>query len=192
MLVQADVRIELQQTRTRGRTVSKRRASRAEHLAALKARRQAQKNGTMDVDKPDSDPSEDDMADPFAANEYDDDFLVDDNNEQDRFTDPELMRDMLPILSITSPEEAFAIVVDWLVKKRLAPGFEDQAEIYLRALRKLDDQASTYGSSKFSSSTWRPNFSLSLSARPYFRDQCTGFPVSDACQACGRSSHPGN
>lgn len=97
---------------------------------------------------------------------------------------------MLPMYSISSPEEAFELVVEWLVHKRLAPGFDAGAEKYRMALRKLDDQASTFGASKFSSSAWRPDFYRALNARPYLKDTCKVVSYTDGCQACGRSSHP--
>ena len=140
---EADLCTELQLTRTRRGTVSKRRTSRVEHLEALKARRLAKKQSRIVADDPDLDPSDDGMEDIFATNDYDDDFISDNDDEEEG--GPEVTRAMLPILSISSPEEAFAIVVEWLVKKKLAPGFEERAEIYTRALRKVDDQASVSG-----------------------------------------------
>ena len=136
---------------------------------------------------PDSGSVMEDLYDPFLCSQEENDFLTDDN-DVDESTDS--LKQTLPGFTITSTEEAFETVVDFLVRKHLHTDSRFNAERYEFALRKVDNQASTYAGSKFSSSAWRPDFYRVLNARPKLEDQSLGlFPV-DGCQACGRSTHP--
>ena len=158
-------------------------------LEVLKARREAIRRGEAipSSDPAPSDEEEEDFSDPFAANDDDEDFLTNDGESD---VDQDHVQSLLPLHSIASPEEAFEMVVEWLVYKKLDPNFDAGAEKYSIALRKLDDQASTFGASKFSSSAWRADFYRALNARPFLAEKRTGILYSDTCQACGRSSHP--
>ena len=131
-------------------------------------------------------PVEQDTRNPFVEDIDDEGFLTDDDSLDD---DAENVKTIMPMFSNFSAEEAFELVVEWLVHKKLNPKFDANAENYGLALRKLDDQASTFASSKFSSSAWKPEFYRALDARPHLIEKCTGI-LLDSCQACGRSSHP--
>ena len=160
----------------------------------LKARREAKRRGEdagfLDIPaEQEDDSNEEDMRNPFVHDVEDDDFVSEDDDgslEDNR----EHIRDLLPMFSNFGAEEAFEIVVEGLVHKKLNPNFDVHNEKYKIALRKLDDQAATFSSSKFSSSAWQPEFYRALNARPHIRDRPTGFLGVDSCQACGRSSHP--
>ena len=184
----------LQETRTRQNSSSVRRVSQKNQLQVLKARREAKKRGEdaglLEIPaEEEAGSDEEDMQNPFVQDVDDDDFVSeDDDGSMD--DSREHLREMLPMYSNFGAEEAFEMVVEWLVHKKLVPNFDANTEKYKIALRKLDDQASTFSSSKFSSSAWRPDFYRALNARPHIEDRPTSFVGVDSCQACGRSSHP--
>ena len=87
----------------------------------------------------------------------------------------------------------FKIVIEWLIKFKLNPGFKRDMPIYQIAWRKIDDEVQGLSHSKFSSSVWRVDFSKALRARPYIETH--EIPKNDAarittCDACGRTNHP--
>ena len=179
----------LQDTRTRQNRASKQRLNHKSQLEVLRARREARDLGQKapSLEHSPSIGEEEGYCDPFAVDEDIEEFI---SESDDLEVDRGEVKDLLPLHSIISPEEAFEMVVEWLIHKRLAPSFDAHAQRYQMALRKLDDQAATFGGSKFSSSAWRPDFQRALNARPYLKDKSTGILYSDTCQACGRSSHP--
>ncbi|KAI5860510.1 hypothetical protein GGS23DRAFT_226899 [Durotheca rogersii] len=86
----------------------------------------------------------------------------------------------------------FTHVVEWLVQNKVNPVFDRRDELYLNAWRKLGDEFIALASSKFSSAAWKPQFYLSLKARPTMEVLDVSESGSDAtmCEACGRSGHP--
>lgn len=88
----------------------------------------------------------------------------------------------------------FKDAIEWLIHRRINPGFDKDNEVYITAWRKLSDEVTGLANSKFISSVWRPDFHKALKARPYIDQEELG-PGSLAtefenCQACGRSGHP--
>lgn len=91
-------------------------------------------------------------------------------------------------------KQHFKDAVEWLVHRRINPGFDRDNEMYLTAWRRLSDEVTGLANSKFISSVWRPDFYKALKARPYI-EQLQLAPSHLAtdmshCQACGRSGHP--
>ena len=88
--------------------------------------------------------------------------------------------------------ELFKFAIEWMVQKRINPGFDAKDEVYDIAFRRLDDYVTGMGGSKFQSSVWVPQFIRSLKARPVLEE--TRFSsadlLHDRCEACNRSGHP--
>lgn len=88
----------------------------------------------------------------------------------------------------------FKDAVEWLIHRRINPGFDKDNEVYITAWRKLSDEVTGLANSKFISSVWRPDFHKALKARPYIEQEELGASALasefENCQACGRSGHP--
>ncbi|KAG8165480.1 hypothetical protein KVR01_004032 [Diaporthe batatas] len=88
----------------------------------------------------------------------------------------------------------FRDAVEWLVHRRINPGFERDDEVYRTAWTRLNDEVMGLANSKWVSSSWRPDFYRVLRARPYIEQAELGYghlgTDVDKCQACGRSNHP--
>lgn len=88
----------------------------------------------------------------------------------------------------------FKDAVEWLIHRRINPGFDKDNEVYVTAWRKLSDEVTGLANSKFISSVWRPDFHKALKARPYIEQEELGASALasefENCQACGRSGHP--
>ncbi|KAK0722576.1 hypothetical protein B0T26DRAFT_226597 [Lasiosphaeria miniovina] len=90
-------------------------------------------------------------------------------------------------------KEHFRDAVEWLVLRKINPGFEKDHELYKIAWKKLDDEVRGLAQSKFASSAWKKDFLMALRARPELTN--AELPGGDAhelqnCGACGRSNHP--
>lgn len=92
-------------------------------------------------------------------------------------------------------KEHFRDVIEWLVRFKFEPNFDEkQNELYMLGWKKLDDEVQALASSKFASSAWKPDFRRALNARPKFVS--VELPRGDldrlfgTCEACGRSGHP--
>jgi hypothetical protein len=92
-------------------------------------------------------------------------------------------------------KEHFRDVVEWLVRFKFEPNFDEKHnELYMLGWKKLDDEVAGLASSKFASSAWKPEFRRALNARPKFVS--VELPRGDldrlfgTCEACGRSGHP--
>ena len=88
-------------------------------------------------------------------------------------------------------KEYFKQGVEWMVHRKLNPAFNREDPLYVMAFRKIDDEAKGYAGSKFTSSSWKPEFKRALEARPDFTDVEDTSPVlARGCEACGRTTHP--
>jgi len=92
-------------------------------------------------------------------------------------------------------KEHFRDVIEWLVRFKFEPNFEEKHnELYMIGWKRLDDEVAALASSKFASSAWKPEFRRALNARPKFVS--VELPKGDldrlfgTCEACGRSGHP--
>ncbi|KAL6709140.1 hypothetical protein ACN47E_001956 [Coniothyrium glycines] len=97
-------------------------------------------------------------------------------------------------LSKAKPRDLFKHAVEWMVMKKIHPGFDSNKIIYTITFRKLDDEVKGLAGSKFTSSTWARGFTQALKARPDY----TGLEVTKGvmggdlaphCAACNRSGH---
>ncbi|KKY33822.1 putative transcription factor iiic-like protein [Diaporthe ampelina] len=88
----------------------------------------------------------------------------------------------------------FKDAIEWLVHRRINPGFERDDEVYRTAWTRLNDEVIGLANSKWVSSSWRPDFYRLLRARPYIEQAELGYghlgTDVEKCQACGRSNHP--
>lgn len=126
----------------------------------------------------------------------DDDAFIDDDDDMIGVPDEALH--LMPLeftrSAIKPLKEHFKDAVAWLVHRKINPGFDKKAEVYVRAWQKLSDEITGLANSKFISSVWKPDFHKSLKARPYLDQKALGIgrianPM-ESCQACGRSGHP--
>jgi hypothetical protein len=127
--------------------------------------------------------------------ENEDDFVVEDDEE-------DLIGVDLSIpLEFTSknhqkPKEHFKYAIEWLVHKKLNPGFASDDEIYKRAFQVLDNKPDTLAKSKYGSSVWTADFWRALNARPNFRERKLDKGEAlmnqglDKCEVCNRKKHP--
>lgn len=129
------------------------------------------------------------------ANSQDEDFIDDDD---DTLGVPDEALHLIPLeftRASTKPLKLhFKDAVEWLIHRRINPGFDKDNEVYITAWRKLSDEVTGLANSKFISSVWRPNFHKALKARPYIEQEELGASALasefENCQACGRSGHP--
>lgn len=128
------------------------------------------------------------------ANSEDENFIDDDD---DTLGVPDEALHLIPLeftRASTKPLKLhFKDAVEWLIHRRINPGFDSNNEVYITAWRKLSDEVTGLANSKFISSVWRPDFHKALKARPYIEQEELGSSLAtefDNCQACGRSGHP--
>ncbi|KFY27790.1 hypothetical protein V493_03304 [Pseudogymnoascus sp. VKM F-4281 (FW-2241)] len=90
-------------------------------------------------------------------------------------------------------KEHFKDAIEWMVQKKINPGFNHRDPIYIQAFRKLEPEARGLAHSKFSSSAWTEGFTRALWSRPHFHEEdisAGGEGEGRKCDACGRSNHP--
>ncbi|KAK4179681.1 hypothetical protein QBC36DRAFT_67526 [Triangularia setosa] len=127
-----------------------------------------------------------------------DDFVVEDDSDEPLGAPDELMQMPLQFTHHARKKliEHFRDVVEWLVQYKINPGFaEKTAELYRIGWQKLDDEVRALASSKFTSSSWKPDFYKALRARPQYTSIEVGSNGHESvfganCEACGRSGHP--
>lgn len=87
--------------------------------------------------------------------------------------------------------EHFKDCVEWLVQRRINPGFNKDDPIYVTAFRKIDDDPKGLVNSKLISPVWNAKFIRSLKARPVFSEWEVGSQVGEGkkCDACNRGKH---
>ncbi|KFZ24092.1 hypothetical protein V502_01426 [Pseudogymnoascus sp. VKM F-4520 (FW-2644)] len=90
-------------------------------------------------------------------------------------------------------KEHFKDAIEWMVQKKINPGFNHRDPIYIQAFRKLEPEARGLAQSKFSSAAWTEGFTRALWSRPQFHEEdisAGGEGEGRKCDACGRSNHP--
>ncbi|KAF2666693.1 hypothetical protein BT63DRAFT_457649 [Microthyrium microscopicum] len=129
----------------------------------------------------------------FQENEEDEDFIADDEDLEDGDLIGVPTNDETPIMftkwATAKPKELFQFAVEYLVQKKINPGFNKDKEIYILTWKKLDDEVTGLAGSKFSSSVWNRDFTFALQARPQMDTLIAGQNVFRDCQACNRSNH---
>ncbi|KAF2453242.1 hypothetical protein BDY21DRAFT_143735 [Lineolata rhizophorae] len=154
--------------------------------------RRAAGNNTITIESEESD-SDDDDGPVTVEDDYNDDEKAD-----ERFIDDEVEDVLGAPTDVQLPIEysrwrtqpakvLFRFVVEWMVNKRIHPGFERSDPLYQIAFQKVEHVLKGLAGS-IESSAWKLNFTQSLQARPnlaYERVDWDRF-----CEACGRSNHP--
>tara|TARA_R110002003_G_scaffold3266_1_gene25014 strand:- start:1379 stop:3109 length:1731 start_codon:yes stop_codon:yes gene_type:complete len=106
--------------------------------------------------------------------------------------------DFMPLvvarLSSSKPKELFKHAIEWMVMKKIHPGFDSNSQVYDITFRKLDDEVKGLANSKFSSSAWTADFTRAIRARPdLLAMEITAIKKDTMdlhCQACNRRNHP--
>ncbi|OJD29734.1 putative transcription factor iiic-like protein [Diplodia corticola] len=134
--------------------------------------------------------------DMFQEDDDDEDFLVEDDEDETIGVPGET--DTIPLaftsISRAKGKDLFKYAVEWMVQKKLNPGFAKDDEIYRLTFRKLDDEVKGLAGSKFTSSAWTRDFTRALHARPRLDSVELGGAsralLENHCQACNRRTHP--
>lgn len=194
---------ELRSTRTRGRQVNSARSIRQQKLEELKKRRAGLRNRSEDESEcHESDDSNESGPEPIHhamrrggdLDEYEEDFVDDDDEALGVAMDAEALRRTIPIEFTRHANkktiEHFKDEVEWMVHNKLNPAFKRHDEIYEVAHRKLDDEFKAYAGSKFISAVWNPEFDTALKSRPEIYITTIPTMLEEKCDACRRSNHP--
>ncbi|KAH7384282.1 hypothetical protein DE146DRAFT_681323 [Phaeosphaeria sp. MPI-PUGE-AT-0046c] len=169
-------------------------------LEIIKEERESEEDVVSD---PDEDEDEDlsdrdaNALDMFLEDEDDENFI--DNDADAVIGEPILgPDDVMPLvlsrLSSSKPKELFKYAIEWMVMKKIYPGFDSRNEVYRLTFQKLDDEVKGLANSKFSSSAWTSDFTRALRARPdlmMMEISRQKIDIMDAhCEACNRRNHP--
>jgi hypothetical protein len=125
----------------------------------------------------------------FNETANDQEFLASSNSEDELGVPAELPFEF-SALARMKPKQAFEIVVEWMVQKKINPAFDRDAAKYVSAFRRIEDEAVGLVGSKFVSAVWTPEFTLSLRARPEIAIWQEEHALLKNCEACNRTSHP--
>ena len=123
--------------------------------------------------------------------QYDDDFVVDDDVEalgvpHDHSEIPfEFTRH-----AHKKPYEHFKDAVEWMVHNKLNPTFPRDDPIYQIAVRKLDDEVGGLAGLKFMSAAWSAEFLNTLKQKPEIAYLDARGLLGQHCAACNKSNHP--
>ena len=129
--------------------------------------------------------------DMFGTDRYDEDFLDDDGAESG--TDNIGVPLQFSKVRYYKAKDLFKYAVEWMVQKKINPGFAMNDEIYQLTFIRLKDEAIGLGSLTYTSSAWTASFKHSLEARPELEyheiAKIDRFGLNK-CDACNRSGHP--
>lgn len=134
--------------------------------------------------------------DMFQEDHEDENFI--DDNEEGIIGEPSATADLDELrlmnhLSRAKSKELFKHAVEWMVMKKIHPGFDSTRNIYTVTFRKLDDEVKGLAGSKFTSSAWTADFTRSIRARPdLLIDDVSAIAravTSPHCEACNRTNH---
>ncbi|EKG16877.1 hypothetical protein MPH_05858 [Macrophomina phaseolina MS6] len=134
------------------------------------------------------------VLDMFQEDDDDENFIIDDDEETLGIPDADAR---IPLafssLSRAKAKDLFKYAVEWMVQKKLNPGFAKDDEIYQLTFRKLDDEVRGLAGLKFTSSAWTRDFTRALHARPILEsveiDGASRLLLENHCGACNRKSH---
>lgn len=124
------------------------------------------------------------------GDEYEHDFVTDDEDETLGAPGLEEMPIEFSHHSFRKPIENFKFAVEWMIHNKLNPAFARNDEIYQIAVFKLEDEVQGYAGSKFVSSVWDDNFRKALKERPEMSVILVPTTIGRNCEACRRGSHP--
>ncbi|KAI0578217.1 DUF4211 multi-domain protein [Pyrenophora tritici-repentis] len=146
-----------------------------------------------DVQEPDRDANALDM---FLEDQDDEQFIDDevDNTLGEPAANEDLDEMRLAFsLSRAKTKDLFRNAVEWMVMKKLHPGFDATKHVYTLTFRKLDDEVKGLAGSKYTSSAWTVDFTRALRARPDFLlhdlSPAEKAIISPHCDACNRTNH---
>ena len=125
----------------------------------------------------------------FSENENDQEFLASDD-EDDELGVPVELPFEFSALARMKTNQAFEIVVEWMVQKKINPAFDRDAPKYVTAFGRVEDEAKILVGSKFVSSVWKPGFTTALYARPEISVWEEDHALHVNCEACNRTNHP--
>ena len=101
---------------------------------------------------------------------------------------------VLQRLASAKPKDLFKHAIEWMVMKKIHPGFDSNSQVYVITFRKLDDEVKGLANSKFSSSAWTGDFTRALRARPDLMiigiSKIKKDIMDSHCEACNRKNHP--
>lgn len=131
----------------------------------------------------------------FREDNYDQDFIEEEDEEETPLGVPDGVPLQFTRYASMKPKELFKHAVEWFVQKKINPAFQMNDGIYDLTFRKLDDEVAGLAGSKFKSSVWTPEFTMSLNSRPDIAyepiDRTEGEHwMRDHCDACNRTNHP--
>ena len=124
-------------------------------------------------------------------NEYEEDFLDDDDNGELGVDTAEAGVPLhLTRYANLKPFEYFIYEVEWMVHNKLNPAFNRHDEIYEIAHEKLNDEINGHAGSTYKSAAWNVKFVTALQSWSdmYMTNVPTMF--EHKCDACNRSGHP--
>lgn len=133
--------------------------------------------------------------DMFQEDDDDDNFVIEDDEETLGVPDEDAR---IPLafssMSRAKAKDLFKYAVEWMVQKKLNPGFARDDEIYRLTFRKLEDEVKGLAGSKFTSAAWTRDFTRALNARPILEaveiSGSSRILLENHCAACNRRSHP--
>ena len=191
---------ELRDTRTRGRPHASARDQRRLKLEELKEKRMKKgmtRQNIIDIEEDGSqeeDPMEVLEEVPENPDEYESDFVEEDDNKLGINLATAGVPLHLTNFANQKPIDYFRQVVEWMVHNKLDPAFERNDEIYQMAYAKLDDEVAGHAKSTFNSSAWTASFVKALNSRPEFLTEPVNLDESllsaSKCEACNRGGHP--
>ncbi len=194
---------ELRSTRTRGRQVNSARSIRQQKLEELKRRRAGLRDGSEeesdhyrsdDANGSGPEPIHHAMRRGSDLDEYEEDFVDDDDEALGVEMDAEALRRTIPIEFTRHANkktiEHFKDEVEWMVHNKLNPAFKRHDEIYVIAHQKLDDVFKAYAGSKYISAVWNVEFDAALKSRPEIYITPIPTMLEHKCDACRRANHP--
>ncbi|KAL1797919.1 hypothetical protein ACET3X_004525 [Alternaria dauci] len=134
--------------------------------------------------------------DMFQEDEQDEQFIDDDPDNM--IGEPSINDDLDEMrlafsLSRAKTRDLFKHAVEWMVMKKIHPGFDSKKNVYTLTFRKLDDEVKGLAGSKYTSSAWTPDFTRAIRARPELMinelSAAERAVMSPHCEACNRSNH---
>lgn len=140
--------------------------------------------------------SEANALDMFQEDQDDEQFIDDDPEnvigEPSANADLDEMREAFSI-SRAKTKDLFDYAVEWMVMKKIHPGFEATKYTYTATFRKLDDEVKGLAGSKYTSSAWTADFTRAVRARPNLiindLSAAERAVISPHCEACNRTNH---
>ncbi|CAG5181048.1 uncharacterized protein ALTATR162_LOCUS9567 [Alternaria atra] len=134
--------------------------------------------------------------DMFQEDQEDEQFIDDDPDNM--IGEPSVNDDLDEMrlafsLSRAKTRDLFKHAVEWMVMKKIHPGFDSNKNVYTLTFRKLDDEVKGLAGSKYTSSAWTADFTRAIRARPDLMinelSAAERAVMSPHCEACNRSNH---